>query len=162
MQPSWSARVSNESCTFSKKPRLCRHWGFRAWRRRGLYVSRSIPLRQCGAPALKGTCRLSLWTLEKQNPWVKFSWGDGNGVVFLHCLLWVWISPIQQVKVNRLLTHNIAGHLSLCSFLFLAMTSLVELVAKDISKRIDNRIIALWPPFWLPRSRTGRISGQMR
>lgn len=57
------------------------------------------------------------------------------------------LPPIQQVKVNRLLSHDIAGHLSLCSFLFLAMTSLVELVAKDISKRIDNGIIALWPPF---------------
>lgn len=63
-------------------------------------------------------------------------------------------------RSGRLLTQNIAGHLSLCSFSFPAMMSLVSLVVKDISIRTDNRIIALWPPFLLPRSRTGRISAQ--
>lgn len=50
------------------RPRLCRHQGFWAWRGRGLYFSGSIPLRQCGIPALKGTGSLSLGHLRSRIP----------------------------------------------------------------------------------------------
>lgn len=48
------------------RPRLCRHQGFWAWGGGGLYVSGSIPLRQCGIPALKGTCNLALGHLRSR------------------------------------------------------------------------------------------------
>lgn len=103
MQPSSSAHGRDESCTFSEELDLdCVVTGdFELGDAADFTSLRSIPLRQSGVPALKGTCRLSLWTLEKQNPWVKFSRGDGNHRVLLHWLPWVWISYFTESDFGK-------------------------------------------------------------